>query len=164
MEAESSRSRDGQSRKEVDIDEPLKNMKLHEAELDDVVLGKEAVSGWPQVKWLSAPKVLTKKCFGLQTLKSMMMAAWNPTQEVKIHDVEPNLFIIQASCLGDWKLIMEDGSWLFRGCAMMVEPFDGATITTRERPTAGAPNRLIAGAPKPAGANGPVITAHCQRA
>jgi hypothetical protein len=80
-----------------------------------VVLGKEAVSGWPQVKWLSAAKVLTKKCFGLQTLKSMMMAAWNPTQEVKIHDVEPNLFIIQASCLGDWKQLWRTDPGYFEG-------------------------------------------------
>jgi hypothetical protein len=42
--------------------------------------------------------------------------------------VEENLFVMQAFCLGDWNRIMEEGSWLFRGCALMVEPFDGATM------------------------------------
>jgi hypothetical protein len=33
-----------------------------------------------------------------------------------------------AFCLGGWKRIMEEGPWLFRGCALMVEAFDGASI------------------------------------
>ncbi|KAK1605558.1 hypothetical protein QYE76_029231 [Lolium multiflorum] len=35
--------------------------------------------------------------------------------------------------------------------------------STRERPTTGALNWLIADAPKPSGANGPVITGYCRR-
>jgi hypothetical protein len=128
MAAEGSKAKGGKDGKEEDVGEMLKNMKLHEAELDDVVLGKETIGGWPQVKWLATAKVLTSKPFGLQTLKSTMEAAWTPAQKVEIHGVEPNLFVVQASCLGDWKRIMDDGPWLFRGCALMVEPFDRATM------------------------------------
>jgi hypothetical protein len=77
MKAENSRPRGSQARKEVDVDESLKNMKLHEIELDNMLLGMEAVDSWPQVKFLVVAKVLTSKSFGRQTLKSTMMAAWN---------------------------------------------------------------------------------------
>ena len=43
MAAESSKSKSGQAGSNVDVDELLRNMKLHEVELDEVVLGKEAV-------------------------------------------------------------------------------------------------------------------------
>jgi hypothetical protein len=65
----------------------------------------------------------------MQSLKNTMMAAWNPTRDVSFNVVEENLFVLQALCLGDWKKIMEDGPWLFRGCALMVEPFDGSMVT-----------------------------------
>ena len=65
--------------KEVDVDELLRNMKLHEVELDDVVLRKDVVGSWPEIKWLAAAKVFTRKSFGVQTLKSTMLASWNPT-------------------------------------------------------------------------------------
>ena len=58
-----------------------------------------------------------------------MISAWNPAQNVIFHEVEPNLVVLQAFCLGDWKRIMEEGPWLFRNCALMVEPFDGAIPT-----------------------------------
>jgi hypothetical protein len=56
-----------------------------------------------------------------------MTAAWNPAQEVTFRVVAENLFTVQARCLGDWKKITEEGPWLFRGAALMVEPFDGTT-------------------------------------
>jgi hypothetical protein len=111
----------------VDVDELLKNLKLHGEELNEVVLGKEEVRRWPAVKWLAAGKVLTRKTYSIQSLKNSLMAAWSTAHDVIFHEVEANLFVLQAFCLGDWKRIMEDGPWLFRGCALMVEPFDGAT-------------------------------------
>ena len=38
-----------------------------------------------------------------------------------------NLFMVQAYCLEDWKRIMEEGPWIFRGYGLMMEEFDGAT-------------------------------------
>jgi hypothetical protein len=58
-----------------------------------------------------------------------MFAAWNSAREVSFRKVEKNLFVVQAKCLGDWKRIMEEGPWLFRDCALMLENFDGATTT-----------------------------------
>ncbi|TVT97494.1 hypothetical protein EJB05_57259, partial [Eragrostis curvula] len=42
--------------------------------------------------------------------------------------------LLTALCLGDWKRIMEEGPWIFRGCALMVEEFDGATAVPTVMP------------------------------
>jgi hypothetical protein len=63
------------------------------------------------------------------------MAAWSPAQDVTFHELETNLFVLQAHSLGDWKRIMEDGPWLFRGCALMTEPFDGETMMPKVLPS-----------------------------
>ncbi|KAM0889261.1 hypothetical protein ACQ4PT_027827 [Festuca glaucescens] len=110
------------------MDELLKNLKLQGDELNDVLLGKEEVTKWPGVKWLATTKVLTSKSFSMHSLKNSMHAAWNPAREVFFHAVEANLFVLQAVCLGHWNRIMLKGPWLFRGLALMVEPFDGVTV------------------------------------
>jgi hypothetical protein len=45
---ESSKDGEVRSRKEVDVDELLKNLNLHGEELHDVVLGKEEIKQWPE--------------------------------------------------------------------------------------------------------------------
>jgi hypothetical protein len=101
--AESSRARDGKGNKTVDVEELLKNLNLQGEELNEVVLRKEEVRRWPTVKWLAARKILTRKSYSIQSVWNKMLAAWSPTYEVTFHDVEPNLFVMQAHCLGDWK-------------------------------------------------------------
>lgn len=43
-----------------------------------------------------------------------------------MRQLDDNLFVVQASCLGDWRRITEEGPWIFRGCALMLEPYDGS--------------------------------------
>ncbi|KAM0838524.1 hypothetical protein ACQ4PT_060902 [Festuca glaucescens] len=125
--AESSRAREEKT-EYYEVDELLKNLNLQVEELNNVVLGKEEVRRWPEVKWLAAAKILTRKAFSMQPLKNTMMAAWSPPQEVTFHELEPKKIVLQAHCLGDWKRIVEEGPWLFRGCALMKKPFDGAIV------------------------------------
>ncbi|CAO2169894.1 unnamed protein product [Urochloa humidicola] len=124
---------------EVDVDELLKKLRLSDAEREGVVLAKEERGSLPEVKWMAAAKLLTGKKFSEQSLMSTMWAAWNTTREVSFRSVGKNLFVVQAFCLGDWKRIMEDGPWIFRGCALMLEEFDGSTSV----PTA-VPNKVLA--------------------
>lgn len=44
------------------------------------------------------------------------------------------MFTVQAFCLGNWKRIMEEGPWFFRGCALMLEEFDGLTTMPKVMP------------------------------
>ncbi|KAK1669397.1 hypothetical protein QYE76_057556 [Lolium multiflorum] len=73
--------------------------------MNEVVLGKEEIKTWPEVKWLAAAKVLMEKSFSLESLKKTLHAAWTPAREVTFHAVEENLFVLQAHCLGDWNRI-----------------------------------------------------------
>ncbi|CAN6249597.1 unnamed protein product [Urochloa humidicola] len=114
-------------RGDVDVHELLQKLRLSEAEREGVVLGKETTGSLPDVKWMAAAKLLTGKNFSEISLKSTMFSAWNTAKEVVFRPIEKNLFVVQAFCLGDWKRIMEDGPWIFRGCALMLEEFDGST-------------------------------------
>ncbi|KAM0853885.1 hypothetical protein ACQ4PT_050782 [Festuca glaucescens] len=127
MAAESSSKGNRKGVMNVDVGDLLKKLKLHDAELDDVFLGKEEVGSLPTVKWMAAGKLLTRKVFSPEHVKNTMLTAWSPAQEVSMRGVGTNIFTIQARCLGDWKRITEDGPWPFRGFALMIEPFDGST-------------------------------------
>jgi hypothetical protein len=118
-------SREGKARREFDVQELLKNLNLHEAELKEVILEKEEIKNWPEVKWLVAARVLTNKSFSMEALKRTMKSAWATTKEVTFHAVEDNMFVLQVSCLRDWNRVMNDGPWIFRQQGVMVEPYDG---------------------------------------
>jgi hypothetical protein len=83
--------REGKGIRFFDVDELLKNLMLHGEELNKVVLGKEEFRRWPEVKWLTAGKMLTRKTFSILSLKNTMMSAWSPTHKV-FHEVELHLF------------------------------------------------------------------------
>jgi hypothetical protein len=116
--AESSVARGGDP-KDFDVQEMLKN--LHEVELNDVFLGKEEVGSWPE-KWLVGATVLIEKIYSFESLKKIMLTAWTPAREVTFHAAEKNLIVLQACCLGDWKRIMEEGSWLSVGVLLWLSP------------------------------------------
>jgi Ribonuclease G/E len=42
-----------------------------------------------------------------------LMAAWGPAQDVTFHEVEPNLFFLQAYYLGGWKRFRGGGTMAF---------------------------------------------------
>jgi hypothetical protein len=45
---------------------------------------------------------------------------------VFFRDLEDNRFLVQASCLGDWKKITEQGPWIFWDCGLLIEKYDGS--------------------------------------
>jgi len=112
----------------VDVEEPLGKLKLSESKRQGVVLVKPDRESLPEVKWMAAARLLTVKNLSEQSLISTMKAAW------KFRPIGKNLFVVQANCLGDWKRIMEEGPWLFRGGALMLEEYDGATVTPSVMP------------------------------
>jgi hypothetical protein len=117
-----------------DVERLLKGLSLSEAEKDGVVLAAEERTKLPKVKWMAMARLLTTKKFSEQSLISTMIVAWNTTKEVSFRSIETNLFQVQAFCHGDWKRIMEEGPWIFRGYALMMEEFDGSTPTPTKIP------------------------------
>lgn len=118
-----------------DVEELLRKLRLSEVEKEGVVLAEKERGSLPEVKWLAAATLLTTKQFSEQSLISTMMAAWNTAKEVSFHPIGKNLFLVQAFCLGDWKRIMEEGPWIFRGNVLMLEKFDGATPSPASIPS-----------------------------
>jgi hypothetical protein len=116
-----------EGRKAVDVEMLLRRLNLSEVEKEGVFLAKEDRGDLPEVKWMAVGKVLTRKAFSEESLRRTMFAAWNNAREVTFRAIEKNLFLIQAHCLGDWKRIKEEGPWLFRDCALMLEDFDGSS-------------------------------------
>lgn len=93
-------------------------------------MAREDSEKLPSVKWMAAAKLLTTKEFSEASLISTMRAAWNPAREVSFRAIGKNLFVVQAFCLGHLKRIMEEGPWIFRGCALMLEEYDGGDSYT----------------------------------
>nr|TKW36087.1 hypothetical protein SEVIR_2G417500v2 [Setaria viridis] len=84
---------------------------------------------------MAVAKLLMVKHFSKQSLISTMHSAWNTAREVTFRPIVNNLLAVQASCLGDRKRIMEEGSWLFRRCVLMLEEYDGSTDTPMVLPS-----------------------------
>jgi hypothetical protein len=90
---EGSKAREEKGTRVFDTDELLKNLMLHGEELNKVVPGKEEVRCWPEVKWLTAGKMLMKKTFSIHSLKNTMMSTWSPTHKV-FHEVELGILLM----------------------------------------------------------------------
>jgi hypothetical protein len=111
-----------------DIDDMLQHLELRDDELDDVVLGDSVVEEFrKEARWLAIGRVLTSKSFSVDALFEKMKAVWNLAREPGCREAGENLFIFQLHCLGDWKKVVHQGPWTFRGCGVLIEDYDGLT-------------------------------------
>ena len=78
-----------------------------------------------EVRWLAIFRVHTTKPFSHSALFSALRNAWAAAKEVTFKALEPNLFVVQLHCLGDWTRVMEGRPWLFGGAAIVMEEYDG---------------------------------------
>jgi hypothetical protein len=113
------------SNREEGIDDLLKRLGFEDDEVDDLVFEDESDVPKEGMKWMALARVHTSNFFNIQTFEQHMITAWSPAKEVKFHALEVNLFTIQCSCLGDWLKVTEEGPWLFRQNAVIIEPYDG---------------------------------------
>jgi hypothetical protein len=112
---------------EPTLEELLRSPNLKGEDIDGLFVTKDEVESLKEeAKWMVVMKLLTTKPFSVVSLKKTMRFAWAPAQEVVIRDVEENRFLVQASCLGDWKRITEQGPWLFRDHGLLIEKYDGS--------------------------------------
>lgn len=121
-------------RDEARLDDLLQKLKLSDAEREGVFLAKATMEELPKVKWMAAAKLLSVKEYSEASLMSTMRSAWNTARDVTFRPIGRNLYVVQTYCQGDWKRIMEEGPWLFRGCALMLEEFDGSTTNPKSLP------------------------------
>jgi sporulation protein YlmC with PRC-barrel domain len=54
-----------------------------------------------------------------------MKVVWNLSRDPICREVGENLFIFQMFCLGDWKKVVHQAPWTFRGWGVLIEDYDG---------------------------------------
>lgn len=125
----------GRSREETDepqvwgpipnLEDKFEGMHLHGEEEVDLDFSEELDDLVNEVRWLAIFNVHTTHQFSHSTLFNSMRTAWSTAQQVFFKPKGANLFIVQFSCLGDWKRVMDGGPWLFRNAAVVIQEYDG---------------------------------------
>ena len=108
----------------------LGRLNLLEDEQDDFIWEEEVDETPVAAKWLAIAKVHTTWGFSPSTLYGDMRSAWNTAKEAKWRKIEDNLFTVQFGCLGDWNKATQQGPWLFRNQALLIQEYDGFTNPT----------------------------------
>lgn len=108
---------------------------LNEDNLQDVVIEDELPE--EATRWMALARVHTNKNYSQYWFYRNMSVAWDLAQEVKIRPLEENLYTMQFSCLGDWKRVMQEGPWEYKGKAVVLAHYDGFT-----RPSTIALNKI----------------------
>ncbi|KAM0870308.1 hypothetical protein ACQ4PT_040100 [Festuca glaucescens] len=124
-DASSATSGGSQQIKIPEIDKLLENLDLQEEDFDDVIVDDEEDEILEGTRWLAIMRVHIGKGFSPSAFYSQIRGAWNLAHDVRFRRLGANLFIAQVFCLADWKRVMEQGPWLFRQCAVLIEPYDG---------------------------------------
>lgn len=111
-----------------EIDDMLAHLDLRDDELEDVVIGAEEVKEFQkEARWLAIGTVHTSRAFSADALFGKMKAIWNLSRDPICREAGENIFIFQMHCLGDWKKVVHQGPWTFRGWAVLIEDYDGKT-------------------------------------
>ncbi|KAM0829979.1 hypothetical protein ACQ4PT_066519 [Festuca glaucescens] len=104
----------------------LSHLELNDDELDDVAVGVEAAKEYQKAaRWLAIGKVQTSQSFSAEALFEKMKSIWNLAKDPICREAGENLFIFQMHCLADWKKVVHQDPWTFRGWGLLVEDYDG---------------------------------------
>ncbi|KAM0902678.1 hypothetical protein ACQ4PT_019134 [Festuca glaucescens] len=114
-----------QETKIPEIDRLQEQLDLQEEDFDDVIVDDVEDVTLESTRWLAIMRVYIGKSFSQSALYSQMRSAWNLAQDVRFRKLGANMFIAQVFCLADWKRVTEQGPWLFRQHAVLIEPYDG---------------------------------------
>ena len=113
--------------REPSLEELMCSLNLKREDIGGVFVAKNDVESLKEdTKWMAVMRLLTSRPFSATSLKKTMLLAWAPAQEVTFRDLDGGRFMVQASCVGDWQRIMEQGPWVFRDQGLLIEEYDGS--------------------------------------
>ena len=118
---------------DLDLEDQFAGVRLHGKEGEDLDFSAEVEDLIKDVRWLALFRVHTTKPFSHVALLQQMRNAWAAAQGVTFNIKGPNLFLVQCHCLGDWRKIMEGGTWLFRRAPVVIEGYDGFSYVKEYR-------------------------------
>jgi hypothetical protein len=107
------------------LEKHLEGMTLQGEEEEELDFSGEFVELVKEVRWLALFRVHTTKPFSHAALFGALRNAWSAAKDVTFKALEPNLFLVQLHCLGDWSRVMDGSPWLFKGAAIVKEEYDG---------------------------------------
>lgn len=112
---------------EPELDELIKHLKIREDEDQGIVLEENLEDLKAGARWTILAKVLSPNPFSHAAFLANMKYAWSLAKDVTFKAIDENLFVFQFSCLRDWRKVLDDGPWFFRGNAVLLEEYDGIT-------------------------------------
>ena len=107
------------------LEDRFSGLNLHGEEEEELDLSGEVEGLIQETRWIGIFRVHTQKPFSHVALFKAMRNVWASAQGVTFKPVEPNLFLAQFMCLGDWNRVMGGGPWVFRNAAVGIEEYDG---------------------------------------
>ncbi|XBJ07653.1 hypothetical protein VPH35_013135 [Triticum aestivum] len=110
-----------------DLEDFMEQLNLEDEVFDDLIIDEDDPVINESVRWLALARVHMEKSFIHTAFYKDMRAAWNPVQHVRFRPAGPKLFVVQASCLGHYERMIDQGPWLFRSSAVLMCPYDGFT-------------------------------------
>jgi len=110
-----------------ELDRLLQHLKIREDEDEGIVLEENLEELKAEARWTVLAKVMSPNPFSHAAFLANMKYAWSLAKDVIFKAIDENLFVFQFSCLGDWRKVLDDGPWLFRGNAVLLEEYDGIT-------------------------------------
>ncbi|XP_021303063.1 uncharacterized protein LOC8083790 [Sorghum bicolor] len=119
--------------RDSDLDVLLQQLEIREDEEQDIVLEEDLEELKAEARWTALAKVCSSKTFSHAAFIANMKYAWSLAKDVSFKAIEENLFVLKFSCLGDWRKVMDEGPWIFRGHAVLLEEYDGITKPSKVR-------------------------------
>ncbi|XP_010239050.1 uncharacterized protein At4g02000 [Brachypodium distachyon] len=115
-----------QGKGDGDLEKAMKNLAFREGELDVVVIEQaDAEEMEKEFRWLALARVHTPRPFSVTGFKETMRSIWSLVHDADCREVDDNLFLIRFFCLDNWKKVMNQGPWLFRGFMVVIHEYDG---------------------------------------
>lgn len=105
-----------------DVESMMAKLGLTVEDLDDVVFDLEDQPPGESTWWLAVARVHMEREYSQYWFYKNMRSAWDLAQEVRIRSLGNNLYVLQSSCLRDYKKVMEGGPWTFRGNSVLLAP------------------------------------------
>lgn len=112
---------------QLNLADRFAGLNLHGEEGEELDLSGEIDDLIKETRWIAIFRVHTSKPFSHVSLFKTMRNTWIPAQGVTFKTINPNRFLAQFYCLGDWNRVMWGGPWLFRNAAVVLEEYDGIT-------------------------------------
>ncbi|KAJ8426113.1 hypothetical protein Cgig2_031780 [Carnegiea gigantea] len=111
------------------LEDAWRRLILIEDEEKVVICDDEPPKEWKEyIALCLLGKLLTSTNFNIGAMKSVFKSIWKPSKGVVIKEIEKNVFAFQFFSRYDKEFVMNEGSWAFDGCILLLKQMAGVDI------------------------------------